>query len=253
MAGNPNEKVSRANHGLTVASENGPDWSGEVRFMPDRLDKPIHWRKPRKIFVNALSDLFHQDVPMETVAKICAVMCASDWHIFQILTKRPQLMARVLNDSVFHDLVYREVHDVHGTHMFAGFPGPMHWWGTSIESDRYCFRANYLRQADVKVRWLSLEPLLGPLPSLDLVGIDWLVIGGESGSGARPMDLGWVREIMAMAGDAGVPVFVKQLGAVWARSVGSKDRHGGDIDEFPEEFQVRRWPNLSWPGSGAVL
>jgi len=170
------------------------DWTGKINLVHDRLDQPLRWAKPRRIFVNSMSDLFHPDVPVEFIDRVVAVMIQAPQHQFQVLTKRPKRMRRVLGSLEL----------------------PNVWLGTSIEADRYTFRADHLRATPAAVRFLSLEPLLGPLPSLDLTGIDWVIVGGESGPKARPMHPDWVRDIRDRCVAAGVPFFFKQWGE-WAK------------------------------------
>ena len=173
-----------------------------VTCHPHMLDIPLRWKKPRRIFVNSMSDLFHPDVPSDFIAQVFAVMACAPQHTFQILTKRPQRM----EDLLRHDYVAEEgrafttiVHDVieeqlgHREACYDTWPLPNVWLGVSIENDTYSWRANYLRNTPAAVRFISAEPLLGPLPSLDLTGIDWLIVGGESGPSARPMHPAWVR------------------------------------------------------------
>lgn len=204
-------------------------FTGQVRLVPERLDQPLKWKRPRRIFVNSMSDLFHKDVPMEFIAQVWGVMLlAADRHVFQVLTKRPQRMAQVLMERRFYDVAAESANEWPdrfypdgatinfgldaGPPGIPGQPPPNVWLGTSIESDRYAFRADHLRRTPAAVRWLSLEPLLGPLPSLDLTGIDWVVVGGESGPGARPMHSDWARDIRDRCQAAGVPFFFKQWG-----------------------------------------
>ena len=182
----------------------GPGFALTVH--PDTLDTPLRWRKPSKVFVNSMSDLFHPQVPAEFIGRVFDVMARTPQHTYQILTKRPQAMAKALGPSGC------------GFYAVEGpvpCPQPNVWLGTSIENDRYAFRADHLRRTPAAVRWLSLEPLLGPLPSLSLEGIDWVVVGGESGPGARPMHRSWVRDIRDRCEAAGVPFFYKQAGE-WA-------------------------------------
>lgn len=188
-----------------------------VTLHRDELYKPLRWRKPRRVFVNSMSDLFHPEVPSEFIIELFDVMANADQHTFQILTKRPQRMAAFCSD--YFNTAVANV-----------------WLGTSIESDRYAFRADHMRATPAAVRFLSCEPLLGPLPSLDLTGIDWVIIGGESGRGARPMDSAWAEDIAQRGHDAGAAVFVKQLGTV----LGGKNHH--DIDRFPEALRLREYP-----------
>lgn len=185
------------------------DWTGTIRCLPERLDQPLRWKRPRRIFVNSMSDLFHPDVPENFIWEVFGVMERARQHQFQILTKRPQRMARVLG-SLGED-ADDEIPEV--------WPLANVWAGTSIESDRYTFRARHLAATPAVIRFLSLEPLLGPLPSLDLDGIGWVIVGGESGPGARPMHPDWVRSIRDRCQEAGVPFFFKQWGAyTWERT-----------------------------------
>lgn len=193
-----------------------------ITTHPDTLSDPLKWRSPRTVFVNSMSDLFHARVPREFVARVWDVMSRTPQHTYQILTKRPERMARVVGG--FPDGLWQ-------------LPLGNVWAGTSIESDEHVRRADHLRSTPAAIRFISAEPLLGPLPSLDLTGIDWLIIGGESGQGARPMDLEWVEALIEMATDTGTAVFVKQLGKVWAGS-----GKGGDWNEWPADLRVREYP-----------
>lgn len=202
-----------------------------VTLHHDQLDLPLRWRKPRRIFVNSMSDLFHPAVPDEFVVEVYARMVAAGQHTFQVLTKRSHRMARLLNAPSFEQEVQKAVWRL-DTHMFAGYPHPSVWLGTSIESDRYAFRAHHLRATPAAVRFLSLEPLLGPLPSLDLTGIDWVIVGAESGRGARAMDIDWVREIRDRCVQMRVPFFFKQ-DALNGRKVHTPELDGRRWTEFP--------------------
>lgn len=224
-----------AYRGLAV----GGEFTGEVRLLPDRLDDPLRWRAPSKVFVNSMSDLFHRDIPASFVARVWATMQLASQHTFQVLTKRPDRMAALLSDRAAyeHDLAWLEDH-LDAIHVGGGggesvFSSGVHTWledlghrelaytdlplrnvwlGTSIETDRYTFRARQLVETPAAVRFLSLEPLLGPLPSLELDGIDWVIVGGESGPRARPMFPEWVRDIRDRCTAAGVPFLFKQWG-----------------------------------------
>lgn len=225
-----------AHVGLTVKREGEPtDWTGEVRLLPDRLDVPLRWRKPRRVFVDSMSDLFHTDVPAGFVGDVWNTMALAAQHTFQLLTKRPQRMKDILQGWECAGCMWRR-----SDLLWCGppemWPLPNVWLGTSIESDRYAWRADHLRATPAAVRFLSLEPLLGPLPSLDLTGIDWVILGGESGPGARPLDLGWVRDLIAQGHEAGAAVFVKQLGRSF------DGRKGNDPDTWPEDLRVREMP-----------
>ena len=174
-----------------------------VTVHPDTLDIPLRWRKPRSIFVNSMSDLFHPEVPDDFIAEVFDVMTRAHWHRYQVLTKRPERVAS-LNSTL---------------------PWPAQiWQGVSVENGDYAYRIDLLRDTSAAVKFLSLEPLLGPLPNLDLAGIDWVIAGGESGPGARPMQPEWVRDIRDQCIDAGVPFHFKQWGGVF------KKRNGRELD-----------------------
>jgi protein gp37 len=229
---------------------------------PDTLAEPLRWKKPRKVFVNSMSDLFHARVPREFLARVFAVMAATPQHTYQILTKRPERAARILKDlctcgtghvpgvhfrsemewaATPHSPTYVPGLE-HGIYHRSGWPLPNVWLGTSIESNDYARRANALREAPTAVRFISAEPLLGPLDDLNLRGIDWLIIGGESGSGARPFDPAWAADLIRASHAAGAAPFVKQLGSVWARANNASDGKGGNPDDWPAELRVREYP-----------
>ena len=214
-----------AHEGLTVRRPGDrTDWNGTVRELPDRLDTPLRWRNPRRVFVDSMSDLFHNEVTDAFVGGVWDTMAHAQQHTFQVLTKRPQRMQRYL--STMHALGTWRRHDL----MWCGpteLPLPNVWLGTSIESDRYTWRADHLRNTPAAIRFLSLEPLLGPLPSLDLTGIDWVIVGGESGPGARPMHPDWVRDIRNRCADAGIPFFFKQWGD-WVPDPAGEPHHFGE-------------------------
>lgn len=176
-----------------------------VAVHADALPIPLRWREPRTVFVNSMSDLFHAKVPREFVARVWNVMSRTPQHTYQILTKRPERMARIVSE--LPDGLWE-------------LPLPNVWLGTSVESDDHVRRADALRATPAAVRFISAEPLLGPLPSLDLTGIDWLIAGGESGSGARPMHPDWVRDLRDRCTEAGTAFFFKQWGQY---------RPGGDV------------------------
>ncbi len=171
----------------------------ELTLQEQMLDLPLRWKKPRAIFVNSMSDLFHQDVPTAYIQRVFEVMRRAYWHQFQVLTKRSD---RLLELS----------------------PGltwtPNIWMGVSVESADYTFRIDHLRQTGACVKFLSLEPLLSALPDLNLKGIDWVIVGGESGPGARPMKPEWVREIRNQCLKARTPFFFKQWGGVHKSKTG---------------------------------
>ena len=182
-----------------------------VTTHPDALDIPLRWRKPRAIFVNSMSDLFHDAVPDDFIRQVFAVMTQAHWHRYQVLTKRPERLL-ALNETLL-------------------WP-PQVWLGVSVESDRYVGRIDLLRQTDAAVKFLSLEPLLGPLPSLNLDGIDWVIVGGESGPGARPMAREWAADIRDQCLAAGVPFHFKQWGGVFKKRNG-RLLDGREWNDFP--------------------
>lgn len=184
----------------------------ELTLHPDKVRDPLSWTRPRIVFVNSMSDLFHPDVPDDFIWSVFDTMTEADRHTFQVLTKRPQRAASVLDGHTVADNI---------------------WIGTSIESDKYTFRANYIRKIDTRVRFLSCEPLLGPLPSLDLTDIGWVIVGGESGPGHRPIKLEWVRALRDSAVLEDVPFFFKQWGGHTPKA-GGRDLDGAVWDQMPD-------------------
>jgi protein gp37 len=193
-----------------------PEYAAEnVVIHPDRFDLPLRWREPKRIFVDSMSDLFHELVPEAVVAKVWSTMAKAERHQFQILTKRPERMPAIVGRRV-------EAYSVL----------PNIWLGTSIENDRWVGRADELRATPAAIRFISAEPLLGPLPSLDLTDIDWLIVGGESGADHRPIDPAWVRDLRDRALEADVAFFFKQWGGRTPKS-GGRLLDGRTWDEFP--------------------
>lgn len=190
-----------------------------VVLHPERLDQPLRWRGPRRVFVNSMSDLFHELVPDAFIHQVFDRMATADWHSYQILTKRPERMAEAV-DSYY-------------AHRSATQPMAHVWLGTSIENDRWTGRADALRQTPAAIRFISAEPLLGPLPSLDLAGIDWLIVGGESGIGARPMLAEWTRDLRDRASKADVAFFFKQWGGRTPKARG-RVLDGRTWQEYPQ-------------------
>jgi protein gp37 len=213
-----------------------------VTVHPDSLEVPLRWRKPKRVFVNSMSDLYHARVPVSFIAQVFITMARTPQHTYQILTKRPERQLAIVGDDLDggYRLLEETINEDEARALYDRWPLPNVHLGTSIELDRYTRRADDLRQTSAAVRFLSLEPLLGPLPSLDLTGIDWCIIGGESGPDAREMDLGWARELLAQCRDAGVAPFIKQLGSVWARDNGGGK--GGDWERWPADLMVREFP-----------
>jgi protein gp37 len=191
----------------------------DLRLWPARLELPLRWRTPRRIFVNSMSDLFHERVPDEFITSVFETMRFAHWHQFQVLTKRPERMARFL---AAHAVTKGELRETH----------PNVWAGTSIETQRYVGRAEIVASIPATVRFLSCEPLLGPLDLkgvLGRTGINWVIAGGESGHGARPMDADWVRSIRDQCRKARVPFFFKQWGGVRKHETGRElDRRTWD-------------------------
>lgn len=186
-----------------------------VVLHPERLDQPRKWQRPRLIFVNSMSDLFHELVPWDYIDRVFDVMEQCPRHTFQILTKRPERMRALAR------------------------PVPANvWLGTSIENDRWVKRADYLRETPECIRFLSLEPLLGPLPSLDLTRIDWAIVGGESGAGHRPIDPQWVRDIRDRCLAAGVAFFFKQWGGITPKA-GGRLLDGRTWDQMPTAAPIQ--------------
>ncbi len=174
-----------------------------VTLQPDVVELPLHWRRPRMIFVNSMSDLFHKDVPAEFIKACFAVMEEASWHTFQVLTKRPERAVELAPQ--------------------LSWP-PNVWMGTTVETAGFLRRVKLLTQIPAHLRFLSLEPLLGPIPNLPLEGIHWVIVGGESGPGARRMDLDWILQIRDRCLPRGVPFFFKQWGGI------RKSRTGRELD-----------------------
>lgn len=189
----------------------------DLRLVPEKLPEPLHWKAPKMVFVNSMSDLFHEGVPDEYIIRVAEVMVTANWHIFQVLTKRSQRMHCLLNTKL----------------SFAGSCGHI-WWGVSVENRRHGLRRiEHLRAARVALRFLSIEPLLEDLGHLELSGISWVIVGGESGAGARPMLREWVTSIRDQCNEATVPFFFKQWGGV-RKSRNGRQLDGRTYDEFPD-------------------
>ena len=215
-----------------------------VTLHGDELEAPLKWRKPRMVFVNSMSDLFHPDVPDEFIIDVFGVMAQAAQHTFQVLTKRPQRMARLLGWA------RREV-------SWLSRPLPNVWLGTSVENQRYAdLRVPHLLATPAAVRFLSAEPLLGPINLrsqwLELTafeqgpGVDWVIVGGESGARAREMEPQWAEALVAQCRSAGAAVFVKQLGSIWSMRHTGRRTHGAEWDRWPRTVRVRDYP----PGFG---
>lgn len=187
----------------------------KLTLHPDTLQLPLKWKKPQRIFVNSMSDLFHNDVPLDYIRRVFETMSRAHWHQFQVLTKRSGRL-----------LALTEKLD---------WP-PNVWMGVSVESAQYKTRVDHLRKTGAKLKFLSLEPLLGPLGALNLRGIDWVIVGGESGPGARPMDTEWVLSVRRQCEHADVPFFFKQWGGVQKKRTG-RELNGRTYDDMPVPLQ----------------
>lgn len=184
----------------------------DLKLWPERLEQPVRWSRPRMIFVNSMSDLFHEEIPFEFVAEVFTVMERAEQHTFQILTKRHERLA---------DLA-------------PALPWPSNvWMGVSIENRRFVERADFLRRVPAAIRFVSAEPLLGPLDGLDLTDLDWLIAGGESGPGHRPMRVEWVRELRDRCQAEDVMFFFKQWGGHRPTS-GGRSLDGKEWNEMPQ-------------------
>ena len=197
------------NDGDPVSS--GPGFKLTIHDDVRKLSEPLRWQKPRLIFVDSMSDLFHKDVPLEFIQKVFQVCADAPRHTFQILTKRHQRMAILADDLEWH---------------------PNIWMGVSVESSRYRYRVDYLRRVPAAVRFISAEPLLGPIPDLDLGDIDWMIVGGESGPGFRPMQEEWATDLRDQCRGADVPFFFKQWGGRTSKAGGS-ELVGAHYKEMP--------------------
>jgi protein gp37 len=187
----------------------------DLTLRPERLDQPLRWRSSRMIFVNSMSDLFHKEIPPEFLSRVCDTMERAPWHTFQVLTKRSSRM---------RDFLGRR---------YSGGRGPSHmWFGVSVEDGSKKSRIRHLQETPAGVRFLSIEPLIGPMGRLDLADIDWVIVGGESGPGARPMERSWVREVRDQCLARGVAFFFKQWGGLRPKS-GGRELDGHEWNQFP--------------------
>ncbi|HLX13813.1 MAG TPA: DUF5131 family protein [Bradyrhizobium sp.] len=200
--------------GLTRRSGGRAVWTGKIRLDNASLDMPKTWSKPRKVFVNSMSDLFHDDVPIEFIARVWNVMKETPRHTYQILTKRPERMAQIATQPSFEIL-------------------PNVWLGTSVEDGRVLDRLDAIRQVPAAIRFVSLEPLIGSVAEGDLTGIHWAIVGGESGPRAREMKPEWVDEIEQMCRSSGTAFFFKQWGGRNKKAAG-RILNGKTYDEMPD-------------------
>jgi protein gp37 len=183
----------------------------DLRFVPEKLNEPLRWKKPQRIFVNSMSDLFHDDVPLEYIQRTFEVMNQANWHQYQILTKRAERLEAVSGNLPW---------------------APHIWMGVSVEDKDHVWRVDHLRRTKACLKFLSIEPLIGPLGKLELRAIDWVIVGGESGPGARPMHEAWVTDILDQCRKADVAFFFKQWGGVQKGRFG-RVLQGRTWDEMP--------------------
>ncbi len=299
---NPNSKIAKKFEGTVQRDSKGElNWTGRINFDDEVITKPLSWKLPRRVFVNSLSDLFHKNVKDEWIDQAFAVMALCPQHTFQILTKEPERMLAYMTAGHFTDRVYEAARYfgsidqlvaltrlLHGPDPLRALPNV--WLGTSCEDQKTADeRVPLLLQTPAAVRWISAEPLLGPVDFGAAVGrkhgaeyhdkngpctcerdkrLDWVVVGGESGPGARSLDLNWIKSIVGQCRAADVPVFVKQLGVrPWWDGSGTKppgshiyleevvrdgkvgwqfdcmkDRKGGDMSEWPVDLRIREYP-----------
>jgi protein gp37 len=193
----------------------------DLRFVPEKLAEPLRWKTPKMVFVNSMSDLFHKDVPDDYVEEVVRVMERANWHTYQVLTKRSSRLRNMLQTRL---------------QFAAGLPHI--WWGVSVEDRAHgLVRVDHLREAPAAVRFLSIEPLLEDLGEINLQGIHWIIVGGESGAGARPMNREWVVSIRDQCERARVPFFFKQWGGV-RKSKAGRELDGKSYDALPGRVQV---------------
>ena len=204
---------------LRLQSMGQPHYANGVKLTlhDDSLELPLRWKRPQTIFVNSMSDLFHKDVPLGFIQKMFDVMNCASWHRFQVLTKRSDRLLELSPRLQW---------------------APNIWMGVSVEKEDYLFRIAELRKTPAKIKFLSLEPLLGPLPNLKLRGIDWVIVGGESGPGARPMDPEWAFDIRDQCQAAGVAFFFKQWGGIRKKTTG-RLLEGRTWDEMPVTLSLK--------------
>ncbi|MDX8514205.1 DUF5131 family protein [Mesorhizobium captivum] len=201
--------------GLTRKSGGRAKWTGKIKLDHSSLDIPASWKKPRRVFVNSMSDLFHPDVPVDFIRDVWHVMETTPRHTYQILTKRPDRMAEILSTDSFKVL-------------------PNVWLGTSVEDSRVLYRLDELRSVPAVIRFVSYEPLIGSVAGGSLVGIHWAIVGGESGPNARPMDPIWIDEIFDQCTDADAAFFFKQWGGKNKKAMGRtyRERLWDDLPEL---------------------
>lgn len=248
--------------GLAKMVGGKPQWTNTIKLVYDKLDEPLHWKAPRMIFVNSMSDLFHPDVPDEYIERVFGVMAACPQHTFQVLTKRPERMLQWFTEEI--PLTTREemvagwgahhakiVWDARGSNRWKydahlrpkdlkarrpwpGWPLPNVWLGTSIEGNDVAGRADFLRQVPAAVHFISAEPLLGPVDQVNLDGIEWVITGGESGRYHRPFNPQWAEDLRLRCAERGIAYFFKQVGGLTSHSGGDL-LFGRQYHEYPRQ------------------
>ena len=203
----------------------------DLMIRPERIEQPLTWKKPRMVFVNSMSDLFHKKVPDDYIDSVFDTMEKADWHVFQMLTKRSSLMKKFVNRRYSKARVPEHI-----------------WLGTSVEDSSKRSRIKHLQDTNASVRFLSIEPLIGPPGELDLRGIQWVIVGGESGPRARPMQLSWARSARDQCIAQGVPFFFKQWGGFRPKS-GGRELDGREWNEFPVLSESGESPQELYLGS----
>lgn len=262
--------------GFAVMKSDGAHWTGKVELIPDKLEEPLHWRKPCRVFVNSMSDLFHEALPDEAIDRVFAVMALCPEHTFQVLTKRPERMLNycsaletrrrvgILSFQMAQGLPiprngrplpheFRPSSTEEFPQLWSIWPLPNVWLGVSVEDQNTADeRIPLLLQTPAAVRFVSYEPALGPVDFVPFLcpmpeSVNWLIIGGESGPHARPFDIQWARDVIAQCKAAGVACFVKQLGrnpvtdgTFYALDIDKG--HGGEMLEWPADLRVREFP-----------
>lgn len=207
----------------------------DLQLRPERVLAPLKWRKPQMIFVNSMSDLFHKGIPQTFIDSVFDTMEKANWHVFQVLTKRSSLMLSYLRNR------------------YTDRAPPAHlWFGVSIEDGSRKIRAKHLREAPAAVRFLSIEPLIGPLGIVDLKGMNWVIVGGESGPGARPLDPAWVRDVRDQCLKSQVAFFFKQWGGARPKS-GGRLLDGQEWSQFPESVDGPSSPSRMTSSAGMQL
>ena len=288
-------------HGLVTVGPKGPRWTGAVRLVPEKLSEPLGWRKPRRVFVDSMSDLFHEAIPEDYIAAVFGVMAACPQHSFQVLTKRPERARQWFSGEFDNCKSTCSWFDRAGLQRGCGsafdpdaWPLPNVWLGVSVEDQATADeRIPLLEEIPAAVRFVSYEPALGPVDferipralfdrseairrcmagpvamnreqadaTLAEPFVDWVIVGGESGPGARPFDVAWARSTIAQCKAAGVPCFVKQLGSGMRLHTGAgrgryvhdgpdsrlvfHNSKGGNPSEWPKDLRVREWPEVS--------